>query len=417
MKKWLVRTFYGVLIFALSLGFVVPLSAETASADSVDKAAIDASGELQYLVTIDQPSQPVSVADILEAASSIEGTVNAVRFEGEQGVGELFVASDDTAEVIEAAAIDLFASVNSDVPPIAGGIVSTATPMTDDEAAVFGAIATVTRIEDSEPLQSSPKSSKSGSSSSQNRSNAQASTIPNDWSPWFPSDWRAEARTVNRCTNYSSAQGRCLSTIQLASLNQTITWSGSNSPAAWPNSSWGFEFGVDLKNYTLCNSSPSSTPGWWLNPSYYEWATNVPAAAKPYLDKNRLFDPCESMSHELGIRYPGLLTSGASYIFNASTQRNVYRSSSTYSAQFQAVHDDCLAGQNLTDCMGLNQNVAFPYAGDQSETVVNINRYLSFPNCVRMHDSWSAPISWGNGSSRLMPAPLNYYDSCLSNDW
>lgn len=401
---------FSFVLIALSLGCLVSSPTGFASAEPIN--LMDDAGGDPYLVSIERGSSPASVADLIAVASSIGGTLITVRFEGPQGVGELAVTSGDNAEVLEATAVELFAAVNSVVPPVAGGIVIVSTPLSGGQISVAGVTATATQVEDTTPM-----SSKSFSPNAQSKSNTEASTVPNDWSSWFPSDWRAEARTVNRCTNYSSTQGRCSSTVQLASLNQTIMWTGGNSPTVWPSTSWGFEFGVDLKNYSLCNSSPSSTPGWWLNPSYYEWATNVPASAKPYLDNNRLFDPCESMSHELGIRYPGVLTAGASYIFNASTQRNTYRSSSTYSAQFQIVHDDCLLGQNPTDCMGLNQNIAFPYAGDQSETVVNINRYLSFPNCARMHDSWSAPVNWSNGTSKLMPAPLNYYDSCLGNDW
>lgn len=243
----------------------------------------------------------------------------------------------------------------------------------------------------------------------------------NDWPSYFPSDWRAEGFNINRCTNYSN--GTCHSTMPVAVLSQQISWMGDHTPSAWPSSDWGLEFGVALYNFNRCPNENTVNYGeqWWLNytpiDGYINWTSGFPSFDDAYLDDNRLFDACGLLSHELGVRYPSNLVAGASYGFTLSAPRNTARPSSTFSAAFQAVHDDCIGDwAHRTDCMGL-WNVAWPYSGAQSATVVNVSRYLSLPGCARMHDKWTDPITFGNGTSRLLPAPLNYYDTCFSNDW
>lgn len=58
------------------------------------------------------------------------------------------------------------------------------------------------------------------------------------------------------------------------------------------------------------------------------------------------------------------------------------------------------------------------YETAQSAVVVNpATRNIYVPGCARMYRNWTAPVSWANGSSLLMPSPLSYYDSCFSNDY
>ncbi|MGA1829029.1 hypothetical protein [Microbacterium sp.] len=377
-----------------------------------------------YEIQLEQPAdEAIESRDLLEAAEAVSGTLQLLRFEGEEGVGEMVVAEGISAEELDRQAVDLFERVGTTVPAVASAIILSEAPLDAADLAAAGLAGTVQLLEQEtdgfDLLTEASAESESDSAVSRGASESPAvaavAAVVNDWSPYFPADWRAEGFNMNRCTNYSG--GTCHSTIQAASLSQSVRWMDDHRPNLWPSSRFGLEFGVALKNYSFCDADPAYTPGYWLNPDYYEWSTGVPASAVPYLDTNRLSDACGSMSHELGVRYPSGLIAGATYGFTVTTKRNIYNSSSTYDASFQAVYDNCtdLGVGTSTDCMGLT-NPSFPW-GQRSATVVNTSRYFSFPKCARMHDKWTAPIQWANGGSVLMPAPLNYYDSCFSNSW
>lgn len=402
------RKLAGVSIAMVVIGVGVagfPLAPATASTEP----------DAPYVYQLESDGGEVSLKAVQSTAENFHAELVTVDFDGESGKGRVVVLDGDTNETIEWHANELFDSVNAEVPPITGGLVHSDTPIATGAIEVDGAAMTVTQVDmpkSPTPTQGAaiPPAGQPGDSSRQ----METSAVVNDWSSWFPSDWRAEGWNMNRCTNFSN--GVCKTKIQLASLKQTIQWSDGHSPALWPSTEWGFEFGVSLSNYSFCDDDPDYTPGYWLNPGYYEWATDVNASA--YLDDNRAFDTCGRMSQEMGIRSPERLFPGNTYTFVISAPRNQYRTESAYSAQFQAVHDDCYGPWDYyTDCMGLNQNVAWPFGGHQSETVVNVTRFFQFPRCARMHDKWKDPVEWGNGSAKQMPAPLNYSDSCFANDW
>lgn len=380
--------------------------------------------EQAYVIELKEPGRgSAPVEKLLKAADLVEGKLHRLRFEGEEGVGEVVVADGIDPEHLSRQAVDLFNQVNADVPPIVAAIVLSDGSLDDRVLTAAGVNAAVRPVAIDEHLQSaladhaivSDDSSEAGNAQDAVGLNAATTTVVNDWSAYFPADWRAEGYNMNRCTNYSG--GVCHSSIQAARLTQNVRWMDDHNPGLWPSNRFGLEFGVALKNYSFCDENPGYTPGYWLNPDYDEWATGVPASAVPYLDTNRLSDACENLSHELGVRYPGGLYAGATYGFTLTTKRNVYTSSSTYDASFQAVYDNCtdLGLGASTDCMGLT-NPSFPW-GQRSATVVNTTRYFSFPKCARMHDKWNAPVQWSNGGSILMPAPLSYYDTCFSNSW
>lgn len=361
--------------------------------------------------------------ELLAAAAAVDGTLRLLRFEGESGVGEVVVADGITAETLNRQVVDLFERVDTAVPPLVAAILLAERAPDAGALSSVGLGATVRPLgEDAngddllEASRQQPESAtKPAIHGEASATTMAAATAVNDWSPYFPADWRAEGFNMNRCTNYSG--GVCHTSIQVASLIQNVRWMDDHRPDLWPSDRFGLEFGVSLKNYSFCDDDPGYTPGYWLNPDYYEWATGVPASAVPYLDTNRFSDACESLSHDLGVRYPHGLVAGATYGFTLTTERNVYNHSSTYDAAFQAVYDDCsdLGLSPSTDCMGLT-NPPFPW-GQRSATVVNVARYFSFPKCARMHDKWSAPIEWANGGRILLPAPLDYYDRCFSNAW
>ncbi|MFB2598050.1 hypothetical protein ACEXQE_09685 [Herbiconiux sp. P17] len=400
------KGFWGIGVAA-----VLALLPTTGVAATVDSGGVeDVSEEYGdlYNITISEDAIEPSYQDLNDVAATLGSTLVAVKFDGDAGVGQVVLVKGETLETFETHAAALFETVNADVPPIVGGVVESAQPIT--EATVEAARGTF----DVEAMPE-PQSSADIEQAAEATSGALAAAVSNDWSPYFPSDWRAEAVNLNRCTwRYN---GDCWEWLQLATLTQSITWSDDHSPSLWPSSEWGFEFGVALHNYSYCDDNPDYAQGYWLNAGLYEWGTNM-GGANVYADDNRAFDDCGVLSHELGVRSPQNLTAGYQYAWTVAAPRNPDRPDNSYSAQFQAVHDDCIGDwSNYADCMGLNQNITWPFGGDRSETVINIDRGFLFPKCSRMHDKWSAPRQWSNGGAILMPAPLNYYDTCFSNDW
>ena len=370
-----------------------------------------------YELEVDDPTGgPVTLDDLQSVAEDFGGTVRAVTYSGESGSGRLTPAPGESAQALAERAADMFADAGTVAPPISGALIDTASPV-PEAASARGLDVTASEL-------GGPTAHRADrSATATDQLDAANVTVVNDWPSYFPSDWRAEGYNGLRCTRF--VNNTCQSRIQVAKLIQSVSWMDDHTPASWPSQDWGLEFGVALYNPNRCPNDNTVNYGqkWWLNAQYTvvdgypEWTSNLPGIADAYLDDNRLFDPCSTLSHELGVRYPGYLTAGASYIFTVSSPRYTPNPTSTFSAAFQAVHDDCFGDwANRTDCMGLF-NIAWPYSGAQSATVVNATRNLSFPNCVRMHDKWAAPLTFANGTSRLMPAPLSYYDTCFSNDW
>ncbi|TXK18591.1 hypothetical protein [Homoserinibacter sp. GY 40078] len=402
-----------------------------------------AASEEEVVYRLDIPdATDLSMSQLKEAASVVGVELRTVIFEGEEGVGQLMVVDGDTAETLESRAQQLFLDVDAEVPPIAGALVAAPTSL-HEGAIMIGATSVELHRGSSTARTTATPSTASidlppvGGA----RFTNWGGYVPhvtngwpgwlsqNDWDAYFPFTYRAEGFNINRCVQLVA--GECLQTAKRAVLTQSIIWTGGSHTAYWPDSqNWGFEFGSAMYNYSLCGGagSPTFTPGWWLNPVYAEWSTNVPSDAMPYQDVNREFDDCQTTTHELGIRYPSLLVAGAEYIYSVSSARNMYRPSSTYSASFQAVHDDCppnTARDWLTHCMGLNELIDFPY-GRQSATVINASNDFTFPGCARMYAGWAHPLSWFNGNYQEVPVPmgapydpsdLSFYDGCFSNDW
>lgn len=380
-------------------------------------------------VTFDAANGPVGFDDVQGFSTALGAELKAISFSGAAGMGELSVLETDTPETLEYEAEALFRSVNADVPPVIGATIEAARPLGGARVDVEGITATI--VEAPEPALSQERTFPSNSSrlpgeelSVDTSPSSLSASVVNDWPRWFPSDWRAEGYNLNRCTHLSN--GTCVGSQRVAALTQSVVWMDDHTPTAWPSPDWGLEFGVALYNYSRCPNSTTVNYGekWWLNPDYVDWSTNLLESASPgaeiqevYLDDNRWFDDCAVLTHEIGVRRPASLTAGYTYSFTVRAPRNTMSPDSSFSAAFQAVHDDCIGEwSNRSDCMGL-WNTPWPYSGPQAVTVVNASRHLLFPNCHRMHDKWDAPLSWVNGGNRFMPAPLNYWDTCFYNDW
>lgn len=402
---------------ALVAGGAVPTAAqaETSTTSGVADTAL-------FALSIIDPSDSVPIVDVLDLAESKDLEVKTIAFSGEEGVGQVELIPGEPVDMLAARTTDLFRNSNADVPPVVGAVVSAPRDLVTGELQASGFSVDLQPIADESSFTPSLPADDSVSapevaarSTPATGATAAAAASPNDWATYFPGDWRNEARNMVRCTYY--ANGKCWSTAQRAYLNQSVKWTGTAGTAVpWPFADWGFEYGVTLTNAAMCNSS-TAYQGWWLGSNYSEWSTSVPASAGPYVEGNRLFDDCDKMSHEVGIRDPQLLIQGYQYSFTVSAPRNTAQSSTKFSAHYQVLHDDCAPGVALTDCMGLNTNITWPYSTAQSAIVVNSTRNFTVPGCARMYRNWSAPVQWSNGTSKLLASPLGYYDSCLSNDY
>jgi hypothetical protein len=201
-------------------------------------------------------------------------------------------------------------------------------------------------------------------------------------------------------------------------MTHDFQWTAGHSPALWPDSDWGLEIGLSLYNDDACQGQSYSS-GWWASPTTYEWATNLPPTSEPYLDDDRAFDVCGRLAEAFGIGHPERITpSAATYVFAISATNLGYKASSPFGADMQIVSNDCnnLGASAGSWCMGLNTARPFTY-GQQSQVLVNRNRGAQVPGCARMYVGWQAPGLWPNRSTALLPAPLNYWESCLANDF
>jgi len=397
---------------------------------------LDVTDSNAYTVTFDN-ADAGSFQLLESAATEIGAELRTITFEGETGVGQLVVLEGDTTESVTARATQLFAGASTQVPPIVGGLVYSDHQIsglleTEGNLLKISQDSVISESYNSTLLHSLPPIGGVRYSHWDGYKKIKGwpgYSSANDWDAYFPFTYRIEGYNINRCTVLVSQV--CLSTAPYAALAQSIKWDGGSHNWYWPEEeNWGFEFGAALYNYTLCGSvsDPNFSPGWWLNPTYIEWATNVPIDAAPYQDVNREFDECQTTTHELGIRYPTRLIAGYEYIYYVNSARNSHRTSSTYSSAFQAVHNDCPPGTArdwLTHCMGLNEWVNFPH-GSQSATVINAANYFTLPGCARMYAGWSKPLRWFNGQYKEMPWPmdapfadpsLSFFDGCFTNDW
>lgn len=439
MKKFrlsAVAAFLGCMILVAS-----PLPASGADEAPVDEdppseiaSTLDVTSDDVYTLAYSDPRATVGSYDELEAAAVLVGAeLQTVIFEGDTGVGQLAVADEDTAETVASRASQIFADADTATPPITGGLVTTKQSV-PDEVVIGDATLTLSQeaVTGTSPISSVALPPAGGSrfrtwEGYQPIKGWPGYNAVNEWAEYFPFTYRYEAFNLNRCTRLVS--GVCQATAPWAKLIQTIEWTGGSHNYYWPDEAeWGFEFGSAMYNYSLCGPVGSTSPGWWLNPVYTDWATNVPIDAQPYQDVNREFDTCGTTTHELGIRYPSFLIAGAEYSYVVSAARNVYRSSSTVSAAFQAVHNDCPPGTArdwLTHCMGLNEFIAFPH-GQQSATVINVSRNFVMPGCARMYAGWERPLQWFNGHSKEVPVAMDafwdppnasFFDNCFYNDW
>ena len=416
-----------------------PLLGETdASNENGVATPLDVRNEDTYTLAYSDAADTGSFGELMEAATLVGAELRTVVFEGQSGVGQLVVIEGDTEDTVADRAAELFADASTAVPSLTGGLVVAQQPL-PATVNVDGTSLTLTQDSTAEgvaaPRAMTPAAPSPGGIRYSNWDGYKVTkgwpgySATNEWDAYFPFTYRSEGWNQNRCTLL--VNNICQRTTQRSQLIQSIMWTGGSHPYYWPaEDEWGFEFGSAMYNYSLCGSvsDPLYAPGWWLNPDYAEWATNVPLEAQPYQDVNRQFDECQTTTHELGIRYPTLLGGGTEYLYVVSSPRNSYRYNSTYSAAFQAVHNDCPAGTArdwLTHCMGLNELVNFPY-GQQSATVINASRYFTFPNCARMYSGWASPIQWFSGQSKEMPLPMqtpwetttsSFYDRCFSNDW
>jgi hypothetical protein len=350
------------------------------------------------------------MSDLTDAAALIDADLVRVRYAGETGVAEMQVPMGASASQVEAEAMALFQRIDAPVAPLAGGEIIASRKVTADDLTALGSLPVVESATRPEALE------QASDIRALNNVAAAAPLAGNDWASWFPSDWDVEAYNFLRCTQIVG--GKCVATTRLAAMDQSFAWKSGNTPSAWPDADWGLEIGLSLYSDVAC-TSPAFSPGWWANAETYAWATSVPAVAEPYLDDDREFDACGRLSQEFGIGHPEKMpTSGGTYQFSISTPNRGYAVSSSFGASMQVVSNDCNnTGSSASSwCMGLNTDRVFPY-GQQSVVLVNASRGARVPSCARMHDGWTAPVLWANNTSILLPAPLGYYDSCLSNDY
>ncbi|WP_147305467.1 hypothetical protein [Subtercola boreus] len=394
--------------------------------------APDITDENVYSLSFSGDKESGSLEELMAAASLVDSDIKTVVYEGDGGVGQLVLIEGDTSTTVLERADELFASAKTDTPPLTGGLVVASHPLPAEVATDTSTFSISQDSTDPSAARQAPAAAALPAPDGPRYVNWDGYKAikgwpgynsVNEWEGFYPFSYRGEGFNLNRCVQL--VNGTCQRTTPRANLVQSIVWTGGSHVAYWPDEpNWGFEFGASVYNYAACGVA-----GFWLNPAYAEWATNVPVAAQPYQDTNRLFDDCSSMSHEMGIRYPHQLIAGAEYVYSLSTERNPSRSSSVFSAAFQAVHNDCLPGtirERLTDCMGLSgDSYAFPY-GDQSETVVNSSRNLTLPGCTRMYSGWARPLRFANGGAMEVPTPMtapfgspsaSSWDTCFSNDW
>lgn len=241
----------------------------------------------------------------------------------------------------------------------------------------------------------------------------------NVFEQYFPKTWKGEANNAYRCTSYAYVGGPCHATTPLSEMQQLI----SNDNHRWPQSDWGLEVSLDLYNSAVCSGGTANDvyqPGWWAAPQTYQWVTNIPRYARPYLGDNRLFDDCTRLTQSFGIGWPWSLISGYEYSFFIATRNPNKVASSRFGAGFQAVSNDCddIGRDPHTDCMGQNTSRVWRH-GMQSQIVVNRNRSLTVPGCARMASGWSAPVYWRNGTRAYVPSGAggsgSYYDTCMPN--
>jgi len=436
-----INNFWGNIVVARRTAFVSSIAIGTLFFGGIQTVAVQAdviisehnADSAWFALRIIDPSENVLIPDLLDLAKSKNFEVQTISFSGEQGVGQIEVIPGEPTDVLAARTTELFRSANTEVPALVGAVVSAPIDQAPGEVEANGFIVDLQPVSEElaftpslpigEPASTSdaePRSMSLTLAPAPAPAPAAATAVataagPNDWPAYFPGDWRNEARNMTRCTYY--ANQRCWSSVQRSNLIQSITWTGTaGTSVPWSFNDWGFEYGATLSNPAMCSTS-TSYQGWWLGGNYSEWSTSVPESAGPYVEGNRLFDDCDKMSHEVGIRDPQMLIQGYQYTFSLNSPRNSAQASTKLSAHYQVLHDDCTLGIALTDCMGLNTNITWPYSTVQSTVVVNSTRKFTVPGCARMYRNWLAPIQWANGSSRLLSSPLGYYDTCLSNDY
>lgn len=405
------------VVGALALGFGLLLNATsgaTASAgpdmpNAIPPTAVNEPGSFLRVEALVKPGTPAAVVTSAFQAAGISAI--KLRYAGPQGVGEYAMPKEASAEQISRDVSDLFSRIRVRVPPLR--MVTGIVPAThgDPSRGLSTALAGhVDRVE-SRPAtaRSALKTRKTG---------PPVTSAVNDWPTYFPSFWRGEMNTVNRCVG---AGGSCEQRRRLATFNQGIKWGDNgHTPTAWPDPDWGLEVGVNLYAPQPCIFDPAGNPvnylGWWAKRDNYSWVTDLPSASAPYLDDNRASDECERLAVAFGVGYPRNVSGPAGYRYTFYIEQELgLQSASRMSADYQAVSNDCnnIGRAPDSDCMGLNTGRTFPY-GVQSATLVASSRSWTVPACFAMRDQWAAPVTWANGSSKLMPSPLNYYDSCIT---
>lgn len=401
------------------IALLISTSVSTSPASALESdSALDI---VNYRVEAAEVGSDLTIQDVFNLSEAQGAVLTSIGFAGAEGAGRIAVYPADNSSTVLENAVQLFIASSTAVPRISDFTVSVGSERPAPAFNLGGNALNVISFPGSSALTQGVQAGPSLQDTAANLGEMSAPrkqakvTIPNDWPAYFPWDWRNEARNVLRCTQYAS--GKCWSTAPRATLTQSVRWAGSaGTPVPWPFADWGFEFGVTLTNSAMC-SPATSYQGWWLGSNYAEWSTNVPSSAGPYFEGNRLFDDCANMSHQVGIRDPQLLIQGYQYSFTVSAPRNTAQLSTRFIAYYQAVHDDCTVGLSLTDCMGLNTAIAWPYATIQSAPVVNASRNFTVPGCARMYRGWTAPVRWNNGASYNLSAPLSFSDTCLSNDY
>jgi hypothetical protein len=399
-----VGTFGCLTIFGFG-SFIVPsaaapeaLSAKTSSRHLV----VDFDGRL-------------SVHDVLKIMKSTGGEITRIAYSGSAAQGATSVPEQASDGEIEALGEALFARVDRPVPPVIQIEFDTAGATVTPARMLRGRrhVTDVRALDRAKPQQILPAVD---SPSARQTRTLPAVSLPN----YFPTWWQDEARNELRCVSFQYVGGPCQSWLRLRAMNQTFAYVDS-SPTAWPDKDWGLEVDLSLWNDAVCSASTGAgvyQPGWWADAGTYQWVTDIPASADPYLDDNRASDACQRLTQSFGVGSPWMLRKGATYTFYIATKDYNHVPASVFSASFQATSNDC---NNVwlspnTNCMGLNFNRTWPY-GSTDSPLVGKARGWTVPGCSRSRDGWSAPQYWANGARKLLPAPDSYYDTCLTNDW